>query len=414
MNRNPYCSGKRPEEVFPVSEAMVPLLCRPVPGILPMTFLARGLMLAAIVWASAFMSQTALAAKNAKTPALPNCPKSRELCVQAERSGGIDLKTGVAHLEGNVVGLLRSRKLRFNGQSLKAFRGGGKEWVRLVLDGGVRIRQPGRDSSSDHSVLEKGRIRLSGNVRIVQKDLELSGKDALLESRRGRTVVRGDSEKPMRLVLRRGLVAAPGSRKTGRVETVVTARKAVLEDKKRRIRLSGKVRIEQSDGALRIQAEGVVLNFSANSSLASFRAGGRVSIAQPGRVVSADRALSKDRMHTILLIGNATMLEKGQFELKAENLEVYTDSRKGILRSPDRKKPITLTLDFKKEDTHQLTQAHLTRLSQRGVPPLTLEKLGPLLERKFKSRPAFQKAVDARLSRPESRRYLSLIMKTAR
>ena len=34
----------------------------------------------------------------------PDCPEYDSLCLQADRSGGVDLKAGTAYLEGNVVG----------------------------------------------------------------------------------------------------------------------------------------------------------------------------------------------------------------------------------------------------------------------------------------------------------------------
>ena len=119
-------------------------------------------------------------------------------------------------------------------------------------------------------------------------------------------------------------------------------------------------------------------------------------------------------MRTILLSGQANMRQKGQFDLKAETLEVHVDSRRGVIQSANRKKPITLLLDFKEDQSRRLARAEMTTLAQRGVPPLTLEKLGPLLNKSFPSREGFEAAVKARLTQAESRRYLSIIVGTAR
>ena len=351
---------------------------------------------------------------SAKAAFLEQCPKDRQLCLQADKSGGINLKTGVAHLLGNVKGLMRSRQLEFEGESLKAYRGGGKEWVRLVIEGKVRIRQPGRLSKSDRSVLEKGRIRLSGSVTIAQGDITIQCQEALLESNPDRTVVRGGPNAPLRIVLKRRLVASPRGSSSQPVETVVTAAKAELEEKGQRVRLSGNVRILQSDNGLEIKAERVTLWFGSGRALRSFQAEGKVTITQPGRVISADRASSKDNMRTIILSGKANMRQKGQFDLSSETLVVHTDPRRGVIQSANPKKPITLILDFKEDQTRRLTPAEMTTLAQRGVPPLTLEKLGPLLNKTYPTGKALEAEVKGRLTEAESRRYLSLILGTAR
>ena len=52
----------------------------------------------------------------------PDCPQFESICLQAEREGGIDLRTGTARLEGNVVGVLKKFDLAFQAQVLRAFR----------------------------------------------------------------------------------------------------------------------------------------------------------------------------------------------------------------------------------------------------------------------------------------------------
>ena len=119
-------------------------------------------------------------------------------------------------------------------------------------------------------------------------------------------------------------------------------------------------------------------------------------------------------MRTIILSGKARMRQKGQFDLSSETLEVHTDSRRGVIQSANPKKPITLLLDFKEDRTRRLTPAEMTTLAQQGVPPLILEKLGPLLNKSYPSPKALEAAVKARLTGAESRRYLSRIVGTAR
>ena len=424
MNRNPCWSGKRPERAGGPCAAPIRSLTSSVTSSVtgsvtrPLQAGRRGrwgatrlLLMVAFLLSPQFPFP---GFPSAKAAFLEQCPKDRQLCLQADKSGGIDLKTGVAHLMGNVKGLMRARQLEFEGQSLKAYRGGGKEWVRLVIEGGVRIRQPGRQSKSDRSVLEKGRIRLSGNVTITQGDISIQCQDALLESDPERTVVRGGAGAPLRIVLKRVLVGAPRKPSAKPVNTVITAAKAVLEENARLVRLSGNVRILQSDNGLEIKAERVTLRFGAGGSLGSFQAEGKVTITQPGRVISAERASSSNKMRTIILSGKARMRQKGQFDLSSETLEVHTDSRRGVIQSANPKKPITLLLDFKEDRTRRLTPAEMTTLAQQGVPPLILEKLGPLLNKSYPSPKALEAAVKARLTGAESRRYLSRIVGTAR
>ncbi len=398
MNRHRCCSGRRPKGLAARGIA--------IPGS-PLVPLVAALLLGMAA------AGGGLARAQPEEPAL-SCPVEREFCVQADRSGGIDLKTGVAHLEGNVQGLVRSRALRFSGQSLTAYRNGGQEWVRLVLDQDVRLKQSDRKSASDHGVLEREEIRLTGNVRIEQEDLRIDGSEAEIRSDGSRTVVRGVPEAPLTLVLERSLLTDSGSAAAAGGTTTLRAQKMVLENQPRRAVLSGNVHIEQSNDHLRLDAEQVTLNFSEGNVVESFRAEGNVVITQPERRIAADFAQSRNELKTILLVGHATMQQKGAFDLKSDRMEVYADSSKGILQSHDRQKPITLSLDLAGGQTYGLTQAGMLKLSGKGLPPTVLEKLAPLIDKSFPSRAAFREAVSQRLTRPEQDTLLETILANAR
>lgn len=437
-------------------------------------------------------------------PTLPNCPPDKDLCVQADRTGGIDLKTGVANLEGNVRGLMRSRQLTFRSDTLAAYRDGGKEWRRLVLDQNVHITQRDEVSESDHGVLTRDEVHLSGHVRMRQQDLRLQGDDALIRADGSRTVVRGS---PMSLQMRRALLPppeegsheakspakagpgapAPGAAPKGQpagasqagavggrgsvpateprgtgpgaqavippsapaagqpagaheaaeapqaaavpgkaaamgakaaaeptepITTTLSAEKAVLEGTPKHAELTGNVHVVQSDGSLDMRAQEVTLQFTADSKLKSFRAQGNVVITQPDRRISADFAQSEDDLKTILLVGNATMQQTGQFELKSARMVVYADARKGILQSGNQQKPITLSMDLSKQ-TFELTQASMIKLSEKGLPSAVLNKLTPLIGHAYDSREAFRKAVADHLSKSEAGTYSDLIADTA-
>jgi len=415
MNRNRCSSGRPPEGPgstgtpipgFPAHRRHV---TAPRPTARP---LLAALLLAALLLPAA-------GAPGAATPgeeAGPTCPAERELCVQAERSGGIDLKTGVATLEGNVRGIVRSRDLSFSGQSLKAFRNGGQEWVRLVLEHNVNLRQGERRSESDHGVLEREEIRLTGNVRIDQADLTIEGHEAVIRSADNRTVVRGLPDAPLTVLLRRALLEEDSGASAAAEDTttLVRAQKAVVEDQPRRVVLTGDVHIEQSNERLRLDAQQVTLFFAEGSALDSFRAEGNVVMTQPERRITADYAQSRSQLRTILLVGHATMQQKGAFDLKSDRMEVYSDASKGIMQSHDRQKPITLSLDLAGNQTYGLTQAGMLKLSGKAVPSALLEKLAPLIGKTYPSRAAFREAVSQRLTRREADAHLETILANAR
>lgn len=417
MNRNRCSSGKRPDGVAGraarrAARIAIPPRHRFTPP--PRRHrLALGLLALCAPW---LLHAPAAAAELA-------CPEDKELCVQAERSGGIDLKTGVAHLEGNVQGIVRSRALEFSGRSLTAFRNGGQEWVRLVLEEDVQLRQQGRESVSDHGVLERDEIRLNGNVRIEQEEMRIEGHEALITSEPARTVVHGEPGVPLTIRIDRALLAANGQAPPGTesgaapVQTVTTelrALKAVVEETPKRLVLSGSVHIRQSDDRLRIDAQAVTLFFTPESALESFRAEGNVVIAQPDRRISADFAQSRNELQTILLVGHATMQQAGQFDLKSDRMEVFVDSSKGIMQSQDRQKPITLSLELGDAPTYGLTPQHVRTLSGQGIPAATLDKLAPVVGERYPSREELRKAVAARLTPAESRRHLDAILAVTR
>lgn len=360
---------------------------------------------------------------------LPNCPPDKDLCVQADRTGGIDLKTGVARLEGNVRGLMRSRQLTFRSETLTAYRDGGKEWKRLVLDEHVHVTQRDQESDSDHGVLDHDEVRLSGHVRMQQSDLRVEGSQARIRADGSRTEVNGD---PMTLVVNRALLAPPakapakgqgaappakappeGQGSAPPVTTTLRAEKAVIEGSPKHAELTGNVHVEQSDGGLIMDAETVTLQFTANSRLASFVAQGHVVIAQPERRITADFAQSRDQLKTILLVGHATMQQTGQFELQSQRMVVYADASKGVMQTSGQQKPITLTMDLNRP-TYRLTQPGMLQLAQANVPSSVLGKLTPLIGHSYRSRDALKKAVTARLTPGEARAHMQAILDTAR
>ena len=107
------------------------------------------------------------------------------------------------------------------------------------------------------------------------------------------------------------------------------------------------VRREELDWTL--TADSVRLDFDEEDKLAGFRAEGKVRIEQPERILSADIAYSENLNETVVLVGNAKIVQQGQFSLTSDRVEVYSDAKKGVVQSKDRQRPVTLELDLKKK-----------------------------------------------------------------
>jgi lipopolysaccharide export system protein LptA len=368
----------------------------------------------------------------AALPLPPKCPEFKELCVQAEKSGGFDLKTGVATLEGNVAGVVKSRQLQFYGQTLTLFRDDQDNWARLVLEQQVRLVQPEFTATAQHGVVEKGRIQLNGEARLAQENLTIEGDEIVVQSEPEHMVVTGLANKLLRIVHQgamipppplsagpEGLDAPPATAVGERAQplpptTLIRADKALIEKDGRNVQLTGSVHVEQSDQRLILTGEQASFSFNEHNALDAFRAEGHVVITQPGRIVSADEAQSQNGMETILLTGNASVRQPGQFDLTSNRVEVYTDATRGTVRSEEPEQPITLTLDVGGDKPYKLAEAGLDQLRAGGVPPATVQKLAPLVGVTYAQREAFRSAVRAVLTEQEAERYLDTILAHAR
>lgn len=399
MSTSPCCGGKPPER-------------RPRPR--RAGRLRAGRRLAALLLP--VVLGTAALAFGAES--LPECPETKDLCIQAERSGGIDLKTGLAFLEGNVSGIVRSRDLRFWSGKLTAYRGSDGTWERLVLEGGVRMTQPGREATADVGILEPDRIRLRGSAHLEQKGLVVDGDEIVVLNDPERFEVHGREDQQLRIVLQQDLLPAPGTGEPGPEapvpgETVLSADRAVIDQSPRRIRLTGAARVEQTDRSLSMQAESATFEMNAEGGLAGFRAEGGVEIKQPGREVSADRAQSRNGTQTIVLTGNARLRQPDQFDLTSERIEIYSDAEKGVVQSEQQQQPITLSLDLGGKKAYRLSEQGLNALRSKGVPQTVVGKLAPLVGRSFENREAFSNAAGALLTPEERDRYLETIVTQA-
>jgi lipopolysaccharide export system protein LptA len=347
-----------------------------------------------------------------------DCPEFKSLCVQAERSGGIDLKSGTAILEGNVLGYIKAQELTFRAEALKAFRNEKNEWQRLVLDRKVRLRRPGSSAEADHSVVEPTNVLLFGNGRMEQSPYSVRAKEILIDDTTGIITARGSAEGPAQIqyetkedapAAEQGPTGAAAGVRQPPENMLIQAAEAVIEKQARRVRLIGGASIHRWHTDWRLTAQTVVLQFSRDNRLQGFRAEGDVHIVQPERTLNSDVAMSKDDNKIILLIGNASIQQKGEFQLTSDRLEVYTDAQRGVVQSRDRQQPIKLAFDLAEQKALRLDRERVDVLKTQGVPPALLLKLEPMLGKSYPARAAFDTAVRGLLTEAEAQAHLDTI-----
>jgi lipopolysaccharide export system protein LptA len=191
------------------------------------------------------------------------------------------------------------------------------------------------------------------------------------------------------------------------------SQKAVLDEDNHQVTLTGQVNVDMPDEQMLLNAESVTLQFGDDNSVIGFQARGDVVMVQPGRRVTADSARSQNRMQSVLLQGRARAQQQGQFDLASDRMEVYTDPKKGMVRSEDRQRPINTSVDLKSNKPYKLLEAKFQALVDQGVPPDTLEKLRPILDQSYRTQDAFRKDASDLLTAEETQRYMSLILAQA-
>ncbi|MCZ6531996.1 MAG: hypothetical protein O7A08_03415 [SAR324 cluster bacterium] len=391
MSRNPYCGGKPPS-------AWKDVVAAGLAG--RASFLTRP-----AGWLVLLLGIPLLTLSAVGKPL--DCPETKSLCVQASRSGGVDLKTGTAILEGDVKGYIRARKLSFTAQSLKAFRNDKNEWARLVLDKNVRLSQPDREAQAAHAVLIPNQILLFGMGRVRQKTFLIEAEEIRLMDDTGKISARGSRDKPAHIESRRTNGGEPDT-------ILMDAEQAVIDEAHGEILLTGNASLLRLELNWRVKGNSVRIELTDDNQLKFFQAEGDVTISQPGRSLRADMAVSRNNNETILLTGNARVKQEGEFELSSHRLEVYVDAKKGVVQSGQRQIPIKLALDLAGDNPYLLNKSRIAELNGKGVPRITLDKLNPLLERSYADRKVFSDSVRKLLTASEAERFLPTIVDHAR
>ena len=368
----------------------------------------------------------------------PDCPEYDSLCLQADRSGGVDLKAGTAYLEGNVVGFLKRHDLVFKAQSLKAFRNDNDEWVRLELDREVGVQQLERWATADHAVVENdtGRVELYGRVKMGEESAYIEGEKIVIEQDPERSIIDGGPTKP--LLMRYAARSAPANRESAPTETVptesvttmtgvedvngetfpdtilVTARHAIIDNAAGLARYEGNVFMRRVEMGWRVWGDMIELTFSEDQRLTDIHVVGGARIEQPNRILSGDEVVSQNEMEILLLIGNARARQIGQFDIKSDRIEVYADAERGLVQSKDQQGTLRITLNLGAATPHILDTSNVDGLRDQGLPAETLAKLDTIVGQTFEGRSAFIEAVRPRLSAAEAERFLETIAAAAR
>lgn len=353
-------------------------------------------------------------------PALPSCPPYKSICITAQRHAGVDMKTGTAVLEGGVQGELKEQQITFSSQSLRAFRNANGEWMRLVLEKNVRINQPQGKSSADYGNLEPDRFTLQGNVTMSSPPNRVEGDFVMVEKEKERITIKGKNTKHL-------LIYHQGPPKKGKGKTkphqkalqpekplIIKAIHAVIDKTQSRITLSGSATVEREGGGWMLSGEHIRLDFEKDNALKSFYAEGNARILQPGRSLTADVAQSKNDNKTIRLSGKAAIHQEGQFGITSEQIDVYSDARKGVVQSGDRQQPIRLALDPKTRAVFRLDKLKMNALLQKGVPQSTLAKLETLYGKSFAKREELDEALSQVLTPRELQQYSDKIATQAK
>jgi len=338
----------------------------------------------------------------AQPTALP-CPPEQALCLQADDVGGIDLAAGQAFLQGNVSGVLNAQQLVFTSDTLRAYQGEGGTWERLELDRDVTLSQPTRQARADHAVLEGKELRLFGHVQLTEQSLEIEADTVRLHQATEEADIAGNAENPVQIRFQVG--------ETLDDQVIAQAERALVRGQTRTVVLEGNARIDRPARAWLLEAQRITVDLDESREVQQFRAEGAVRLNQPGRRATADRAVTRNNNQTILLLGNAHVVQEGRLDLTSERIEIYTNAERGVVRSDPGDRTLNLSLNLDKDDPVTFTPETLATLSRQGLPLPVLDKLRSLSGRRFGSSETLRREIRGRLTAREAEQFLTTIMK---
>ena len=294
-----------------------------------------------------------------------------------------DLNENEAVFRGNVKGVIPRENIELTTAKLRLVSGEGKNFEKLIGEGGVSVKQWDREVRSDFAIYTQ--IDLEDHTKdsefletksIVprQQTLQLQG-NVIMKANQGSvisntvfvdillqhaTLEGKDSSKEGRIIVEANLSELETNRKvqnskikTKEAETenkdrqeqkkvLLLASRGVLDNIKHMAMFEGDVELERTPDNLYINAGKITLGLNELQELESIRAEQGVCFEQPGRVAKSDRANFDEIQQTILLEGNAEV-QSGKYHLQGNTINLYLDVNKGVAQG-DNKVPIQMTI----------------------------------------------------------------------
>ena len=307
---------------------------------------------------------------------------TKQIKIQADEFSS-DLNENAAVFRGNVKGVIPRENIELTTAKLRLVSGKGKNFEKLIGEGGVSVKQWDREVRSDFAIYTQidledqstdtdsaetrsietpqQTLQLQGNVimkasqgsvisttvfvDILRQHATLEGKDS---SKEGRIKVEANlseletNRKEQSSKIKTQEEETENKEKTEQKKVLLLASRGVLDNIKHLAMFEGDVEMERTPDNLYIHAGKITLRLNELQELQSIRAEQGVCFEQPGRVAKAAQANFDEIKQTILLEGSAEV-QSGKYHLQGNTINLYLDVNKGIAQG-DNKAPIQMTI----------------------------------------------------------------------
>ena len=307
---------------------------------------------------------------------------TQQIKIQADEFSS-DLNENAAVFRGNVKGVIPRENIELTTAKLRLVSGKGKNFEKLIGEGGVSVKQWDREVRSDFAIYTQidledqtldidssetksietpqQTLKLQGNVimkasqgsvisntvfvNILLQHATLEGKDA---SKEGRIKVEANlseletNRNEQSSNIKTQEEETENQENTEQKKVLLLASRGVLDNIKHLAMFEGEVEMERTPDNLYIHAGKITLRLNELQELQSIRAEQGVCFEQPGRVAKADKANFDEIKKTILLEGSAEV-QSGKYHLQGNTINLYLDVNKGIAQG-DNKAPIQMTI----------------------------------------------------------------------
>ena len=307
---------------------------------------------------------------------------TQQIKIQADEFSS-DLNENAAVFRGNVKGVIPRENIELTTAKLRLVSGKGKNFEKLIGEGGVSVKQWDREVRSDFAIYTQidledqtldidssetksietpqQTLKLQGNVIMKASQGSVISKTVFVDILRQHATLEGkDTSKEGRIKVEANLSELETNRKeqsskiktqeeetenqenTEQKKVLLLASRGVLDNIKHLAMFEGDVEMERTPDNLYIHAGKITLRLNELQELQSIRAEQGVCFEQPGRVAKADKANFDEIKKTILLEGSAEV-QSGKYHLQGNTINLYLDVNKGIAQG-DNKAPIQMTI----------------------------------------------------------------------